>query len=217
MHWRILSVACLIVGLLAGHAQADEGRPAKPAAGEPPRRQAVKVELEAQPELILLGKGKTERSNIDSVSSPLPPAIAAGVKGWTGIADRGQTMTVKFFHDPHNARFDAASFASETFGRTSFLKFGDKVLHDEETHVRYKEVLAASDEKSFFVVGMIEFDNPKTHRRCVVLCQLEGQKPPAAGKDDPVIHPTGTATWTGPIVNASQSPLPGVEAAATGQ
>lgn len=200
---RIIPAAFLSSWLLACHyACADEG-PAKAApAGDLPARQTIKVELQPQTELILLGKGENERSNIDAVTSDLPPAIAAAVKDWTGIADRGQKMTVKFFHRPHNKDFTALSFASETFGHTSFLKFGDKVLDDQETHVRYKELLAASDEKTFLVLGLIEFDNVKANRRCYVLCQLEGQKP-AASKDDPYIHPTGTATWTGPLANAS--------------
>ena len=201
MSRRMLSVAFVLLGLVVRETMADDA-----AVGKSPPRQVVKAELQAQPELILLGKGETKRSNIDSVSSDLPPAIAAAVKEWTGISDRGQKMTVKFYHTTHNSRFDAMSYASETFDYKGFIKFGDKVLQDEETRVRYKELLAASDEKTFLVVGVIEFDNIKTQRRCLVLCQLEGQKPPAT-KDDAYIHPTGAATWTGPILSASRAPF----------
>jgi hypothetical protein len=176
-------------------------------AGEGPERQTVKVELQAEPQTILAGKGQSERANIDIVVSEMPPAISAAVKEWTGIADQGQKIGVKFIHSPRDARFDAMSFAEGTGGYKGFLKSGEKVLQNEETHVRYKASLEASDEKTFFVVGLLEFENSVTKRQCFVLCQFEGHKPPASA-EDPIIHPTGTATWTGPILTAKRPPPP---------
>jgi hypothetical protein len=196
------SVLCLFTcGAIAQGEPADEASTEKA-----PPRQTVKVDLRAQPELILLGKGETERSRIDQVTSEVPPEIAAAVKAWTGIDVPKQWIKVRFYHTPHNSRFDAMSYASDTGSYKGFIEFGGKVLQDEERHVRYKEVVNASDEKSFLVVGVIEYDNPKTQRRCQVLCELEGQKP-AATKDDPYIHPAGAATWTGPLIGASRTPF----------
>jgi hypothetical protein len=99
------------------------------------------------------------------------------------------------------------SYAADTGAYKGFIKFGEKVLQDEETSVRYKAAMEASDEKTFFVVGAIEFEDVVNKRKCFVLCQIEGIKPPAS-KDDPFIHPAGTATWTGPIVSALHPPPP---------
>jgi hypothetical protein len=195
---RILLVAGWALSLLATGAMA----------AELPERQTVKVELHAKPNFVLADGGKDgERINIDMVVAAMPPEISAAVKEWTGIAEWGRTMTVKFFHTPHNGRFDAMSFAADTGGHKSFVKFGDNVLQDVETKVRYKAAMEASDEKSFFVVGAIEFEDLVNKRKCFVLCQIDGAKP-AASKDDPYIHPTGTATWIGPIASAIRPPPP---------
>jgi hypothetical protein len=192
---RFFSIAGLATGLLATIAVADG----------PPERQTVKVELKAEPNFY--GGKDPERINIDMVVSAMPPEISAAVKEWTGIAEWGRTMTVKFFHTPRNGRFDAMSYAADTGSYKGFIKFGEKVLQDEETHVKYTAAMEASDEKTFLVVGAIEFENAVTKHKCFVLCQIEGTKPPAS-KDDPFIPPTGTATWIGPITRALRPPPP---------
>src|SRR5688500_4422852 len=76
-----------------------------------PARQVVKQELESQPELILEGQGKSTRSPIDALELRLPAEMAAAVKEWTGIVDLGQSLKVKFVHDPADARFAMLSAA----------------------------------------------------------------------------------------------------------
>ena len=173
-------------------------------ADDGPARQTVRVELKAQPEFILTAGTKEEprRSVIDSVVTTTPAAILTAVKDWTGISDRGKTITVKFYHTLHNSRFDAMSYG-DRYSQRGSVKVAGKTLYEHETQVRYKEALASSDEKAFFVVGVHEFENRVTKRKCYVICQIQGQKPVSKDPKDAIIHPTGTATWTGPIVNAS--------------
>ena len=83
-----------------------------------------------------------------------------------------------------------------------------RTLVEHETHVRYQEALSASDEKTFCVVGIYEFENRVTGRKCCVICRIEGDKPAAKDAQDRIIHPTGFATWTGPVVNASSVLFP---------
>jgi hypothetical protein len=74
---------------------------------------------------------------------------------------------------------------------------------EHDTYIRYKEALTASDEKTFSLLGIYEFENRVTRRKCYVICHIEGEKPASKDPKDAIIHPTGTATWTGPILNAS--------------
>ena len=62
-----------------------------------------------------------------------------------------------------------------------------------------------AEDVAFFVMGVHEFENRVTKRKCYVICQIQGQKPASKDPKDAIIHPTGTATWTGPIVNASSA------------
>ena len=172
-------------------------------AEESPARQMVKQELKPQPELILESGGKSTRSNIDALELRLPAEMGAAVKEWTGIADLGQSLKVRLIHDADKSRYAILS-AADTGTKRASLKQGERVVAEEEIHVRYEEVVAACDQRTFFVLGRLEFDNPKTARRCVVLCQVDGEKPPPAGKEDAIIHPTGTAVWTGPIVGVER-------------
>lgn len=169
-----------------------------------PARHTVRVKLKAQPEFILNAgpNGEPERSNVDSVVTMTPPAIAKAVKKWTGIADRGKAITVKFNHVPDISRFVAMS-SGDTGSVFASVKVRGKLPANEETHVRYKAALAASDAKTFSVLGVFEFENRVTRRKCYVTCHIEGEKPASKDGKDSVIHPTGTATWTGPIINAS--------------
>jgi hypothetical protein len=195
-------VAIVLACLFAVTARAEES----------PARQVVKEELKPQPELILESGGKSTRSNIDALELKLPAEIAAAVKEWTGIADLGQSLKVKLIHDTKKPRYAILSGA-DTGSKRASLKQGERVLADEEFHVRYEEVVAAADERTFFLLGRLEFANPKTARRCVVLCQVEGEKPPA-GKEDAIIHPKGTATWTGPIAGLEVETTRGARAQA---
>lgn len=194
MKYRIFFVALMTAGLTVPSAIADDR----------PVPQTVRVKLESQPEYILNGgpKGEPLRTNIDSVETAAPPEIRAAVEDWTGIDDRGKSITVKFYHTPVNSRYVAMSFG-DGFSKTASVNLGGKTVLDHETHVRYKEALAASDETTFSVLGVYEFDNRATGRKCYVMCHIEGRKPEPMDGDDGVIHPTGTATWTGPILNAS--------------
>jgi hypothetical protein len=177
------------------------------AADEPPARLTVEVPLQAEPEFSYGTKGDKERMNIDKVVVPIPAEIAAAVKKWTGEVDtlgRAQGIKVVFFHAPHNATYKAMSYGDTGSLKAKITVAGQKLV-DEETHVRYREALSACDAKTFFVLGIYEFENARTKRKCCVVCRFAGEKPPAAD-EDPIIHPVGTATWTGPIVDY-QTPL----------
>ncbi|MEQ8787836.1 MAG: hypothetical protein RIC55_16140 [Pirellulaceae bacterium] len=176
-------------------------------ADDEPARRSVRVDLKPEPAFILNAgpNGEPKRSSIDNVVAAAPPAIAEAVSKWTGILDRGKTITLTFTHVPAKSLF--AVISSGDFGsKTISVKQGDKVLERSETHVRYEAALSASDETTFSVFGIFEFENRVTERKCYVICQIEGEKPALKDPKDPITHPTGTATWIGPIVNAS-SPL----------
>ena len=176
-------------------------------ADDRPARHSVRVELKPQPEFILNAgpNGEPRRFDIDSVVTTTPPAIAAAVNEWTGISDRGKAITVKFLPVRDISQFLAMSSADGGSVIAS-VKQGKEVLEEKETHVRYKAALAASDETTFSVIGILEFENRVTDRKCYVICHIEGEKPASKDPKDSIIHPTGTATWIGPLVNAS-SPL----------
>jgi uncharacterized protein (TIGR03067 family) len=107
-------------------------------------------------------------------------------------------------------RADASEALSyeDAYSQRGSVQAAGKTLYEHETHVRYKEALTASDEKAFFVLAVHEFENHLTKRKCYVFCQIEGQKPASKDPQDAIVHPTGTATWTGPIVNASSVLFP---------
>jgi hypothetical protein len=176
-------------------------------ADEPPARRIVEVPLQSEPEFSYGTKGNKVRMNIDKVVVPIPAEIAAAVKAWTGDIDtlgRAKGIKVVFFHAPHNATYKAMS-SGDTGSLKAKITIAGQDFVDEETHVRYREALSACDEQTFFVLGIYEFENARTNRKCSVVCQFAGKKPPADDQD-PIIHPVGTATWTGPIVDY-QSPL----------
>ena len=176
-------------------------------AADGPTRHSVRVELKAEPGFILNAgpNGEPRRSHIDKVVTATPPTIAAAVRQLTGISDRGTAITVTFVHVPDKSLF--AAMSSGDWGSvTTSVKREDKVLERSETHVRYQAALSASDETTFSVFGIFEFENRVTERKCYVICHIEGEKPALKDPKDSIIHPTGTATWIGPIVNAS-SPL----------
>jgi hypothetical protein len=129
------------------------------------------------------------------------------VKDWTGIADRGTAITVKFAHTPENSHFAVMS-TGDGYSKSGSIKVANKTIAEHETQVRYREALTACDEKSFTALGIYEFENKVTRRKCYVICQIDGQKPESKDPQDEIIHPTGTATWTGPIVNASSDLFP---------
>ncbi len=192
---------------------------AEPAAAiDPPARQTVVAELQAEPEFIFHGKGEKKRSNIDKVVAPIPSEILAAVKEWAGDIDtfgRSKGISVTFIHSPIKPVYKAMSFG-DWGSFTAKITVAGKDLVDEETHVRYKEVVAACDEETYFVLGLYEFENSRTKRTCYVVCQCEGNKPPA-DEADSIIHPTGTATWNGPIVGPAASLFEELEEAAAGR
>ena len=195
MHQRMLPAAIVASSLLAGAALADDG----------PARHTVTVAFEVQPEFILQTGGEPIRADVDRVVAAMPPAIAASVADWTGISDRGKTVTVKLDHNLKNARFTAMS-SGDGYDRSGLLQVAGKTLAEHDTRVTYREVLAEGDAKTFSVLGLIEFENRVTERRCIVVCRIEGVKPAPEDPQDRVIHPEGTATWIGPIVFAKDLP-----------
>lgn len=180
----LCQIVCLTSSLIVCPVVADDGPP----------RQKVQVELKSQPEFILNAgpKGESMRSNIDSIIAITPPAIATAVNEWTGISDRGKAITVKFSHAPANASFRAMS-SGDGHSETASVRVGERTLARQDTNVRYKEVFASCDEKSLSVLGIYEFENGVTPRKCNVICHIEGEKLASKGGS---IHPTGTATWT---------------------
>jgi len=176
--------------------------PARP--DDVPARRSVRVELKAQPEFIDNAgpNGQPERCQVDSVASVMPPDVATAVQEWTGISERGKTITVKF-HTPQKA----LSFG-DTGDFRAFVKVGDKVLANTDIRVRYKPVVATSEETTFFVLGIFEYENRVTDRKCYVICQIEGEKTASKEPQDAIIHPRGTASWIGPIVDGSSVLFP---------
>jgi hypothetical protein len=172
-------------------------------AGDSPTSHTVCQKLESHPEFSITGLDKKQRLNIDSVVATTPPVIAGAVNAWTGIADRGKSIKVKFFHIPAASRFPAWSHGDGYSKFSSSTPPGEEESVTEDTHVRYREALVASDQESFFVLGLYEFDNQLMGRKCYVVCKVEGRKPASKDPEDGIIHPTGTATWIGPILNAS--------------
>lgn len=79
----------------------------------------------------------------------------------------------------------------------------DRFCCRNRTSITYKEALVASDEKTFTILGICQFENRVTQRKCYVVCHIQGEKPVSKDPNDTIIHPTGTAPWTGPILNAS--------------
>lgn len=194
MPTRVICIALLTsLSLLCG-AMADE----KPA------RRTVRAELKATPAYVFNAgpNGEPQRWSIDNVVATTPPEIAEAVGQWTGISDRGKSTTVSFVHVPAKGLFTAMSSGDTGSVKTS-AKRGDVVLEQSETHVRYKAAFAASDETTFSVFGILEFENRVTERKCYVTCQIDGEKPAAKDPQDTIIHPTGTVTWSGPYYNAS--------------
>ena len=116
---RIACITLLLPGLAVSAVMADDG----------PARHRVRVELKAQPEFIHTAgtNEKPRRSVIDSVVTATPAAILTAVKDWTGISDRGKTITVKFYHTLHNSRFDAMSYG-DGYSQRGSVKAGRSPL-----------------------------------------------------------------------------------------
>ena len=194
MHYRILAVAILTSTIVASGVRADDA----------PVRQTVRGELEGQPEYFLDSKtGKpATRWKIDSVVATMPAKISAAVNDWTGIDDHGKWTLVKFLPISHD-EFSASSYGDTSSTIVSVTPPGEAASVKVDAHVRYKEALLASDTKTFFVLSVHEFENRVTGRKCYVVCKIEGEIPKPKESEAPIIQPTGTATWVGPIIDAS--------------
>ncbi|PHS03057.1 MAG: hypothetical protein COA78_19210 [Blastopirellula sp.] len=210
MYCRIVSLillsSCFIVGPLLAEDALTKNAKAENAKAAAPVSHKIKSKIKSEPALIIIAntKGETVRSNIDKLVLETPPAILKSAKDWTDISDHGKEMLVTFIHSLHSSKYLALSFGDE-YSMSVSIKQKEKTLVDLETHVRYKETFNECDEKKFRVWGVFEFDNQVTKRKCFVLCQVEGLKTPSIDPKDLVIHPTGTVTWTGPLLKVPKS------------
>lgn len=206
MKWRILSIVLLVGSLPAAIGTAQDAEAAgggvKPAVDDAPARQTITAEFDSKAELHerLVQELKGPVGNVfKGVVVPTPPAIAAAVESWTGISDRGSRVLIRFIHNTRHSKYVTMSYGD------GYSRIGGKDRFEHETHVRYEETLTACDAESFCILGLYEFEDAIAERRCTVICRLEGVKSASGNPFAPDIHATGTATWIGPIIDASGS------------